>query len=47
MKQKLINGYLNCTNPFRRQRIRKVLRVRYGILITLEKQDPVWLSAHN
>jgi hypothetical protein len=47
MKQKLINGYLDCTNPFRRQRIRRVLRNRYGILISLEKHDPAWLSAHN
>lgn len=45
MRSKLIEGYLSCSNPFRRQRIRRVLRVRYGVLITLEKRDPVWLSA--
>lgn len=45
MQTKLIEGYLSCPNPFRRQRIRRVLRVRYGILITMEKRDPVWLSA--
>lgn len=45
MRTKLIEGYLSCANPFRRQRIRRVLRVRYGVLITLEKRNPVWLSA--
>ena len=47
MKNQWIAAYLNCSNLLVRQRIRKVLRVRYGILIVQERKDPSWLSAHS
>jgi hypothetical protein len=48
MFDNIFNIALKHTHPVARQRARKILRLRYGVIIRSKHvPDPVWLSAHN
>ena len=46
MREKFVTMFFQTDNWIARQRIRRILRVRYGyILPSVHPRDPVWLSA--
>ena len=49
MKQHLLNIANTHANGIARQRAKRLLRLRYNIIIRNDKNkvDPVWLSAYN
>lgn len=48
MFDNLLNIALNHSHPIARQRARKALRLRYGVVVSPKPNpDPLWLSAYN
>ena len=47
MKNQILSIVLNSTDLLAVQRAKRILRLRYGVVIQKPHADPVWLSAYN